>query len=154
MSTSSSEPNPSHLIERSHWHASCRPSRHSVRIPGQIVRVRDFQLVADTIVNLSTWGALVGPADPVLTGEQVYASFRLPGADDWLDAMGVVTRVVHGRRPSEHQRQLGIEFTDLGPHDRYRIRRALESLPLAPPGARLGRRARVDLGVLLAAARF
>src|SRR6187397_873062 len=57
--------------------------RHAVQISCQVVRERDFRLVADTIVDLSTTGMLVTPADPVLTGERVIASFRLPGSTFW-----------------------------------------------------------------------
>src|SRR5690606_8362248 len=51
-----------------------RPTRHTVRQACQIVRERDFRLVADRIENLSTFGMLVSPADPVLTGEKVFVS--------------------------------------------------------------------------------
>lgn len=126
-----------------------RPSRHSLRLDCQIVRERDFQLVADRIENLSTWGALVGPADPVLTGEALLVSFRLPDGT-WIDASAVVTRVLHGRRPGESARRLGIEFRDLTEYDRFLLRRALGHRPLAPPGARPGRRCSIDLRRLVA----
>jgi probable phosphoglycerate mutase len=62
----------------------------------------------------------------------------------------VVTRVLHGRRPGESTRRLGIEFRDLTEYDRYLLRRAIGHRPLAPPGARPGRRQRVDLKLLVA----
>jgi len=112
-----------------------------VKIPCQVVRERDFRLVADRVENLSTWGMLVTPADPVVTGEKVFVSFQLPGSDnEWIDACATVRRVIHGRRPNECTRKLGLEFDDLRPYDRYRIRRALAKKPPAPPGARPGRR--------------
>ena len=117
-----------------------RPSRHPVNIPCQVVRERDFRLVADRVANLSTWGMLVSPADPVVTGEKVFVCFKLPGSEDWIDACATVTRVIHGRRPTETSRMLGLEFDDLAPYDRYRVRRALERRPVTPPGARPGRR--------------
>ena len=55
-----------------------RPSRHTVCIDCQVVRERDFRLVADRVENLSATGLLAGPADPVLTGERLIVSFRLP----------------------------------------------------------------------------
>lgn len=121
-----------------------RPVRHSTRQACQIVSETDFRLVADRIENLSTFGMLAGPADPVLTGEIVYVSFRLPDSGEWFDAKAVVARIVHGRRPSESARRLGLEFVELGAYDRYRLRRALEGRPAAPPGTRLGRRASAD----------
>lgn len=118
-----------------------RPSRHTVRIACQVVRERDFRLIADRVENLSSWGMLVTPSDPVVTGEKVFVSFQLPGTDEWIDACATVTRVLHGRRPSESTRKLGLEFDDLRPYDRYRIRRCLAKRPAIPPGPRPGRRA-------------
>lgn len=117
-----------------------RPSRHPVSIPCQVVRERDFRLVADQVMNLSTWGMLVSPADPVVTGEKVFVSFKLPGGEDWVDACATVTRVIHGRRPTETSRMLGLEFDDMSHYDRYRLRRALAKRPVTPPGVRQGRR--------------
>jgi hypothetical protein len=129
-----------------------RPTRYSARGACQIVRERDFQLIADTIYNLSTWGMLVGPADPVLTGERVLVSFELPGAQGWFDAAGSVTRVIHGRRASETTRKLGIEFDALRPYDQFRLRRALFGVPPVPLESRRGRRQnQFDLRALFAA---
>ena len=50
-------------MRRSPAKAHRRATRHSVRLECQVVRERDFQLVADRIVNLSTSGILVSPAD-------------------------------------------------------------------------------------------
>jgi PilZ domain len=118
-----------------------RPLRHTVRTQVQVISVGDFRLVADRMENLSSWGMLVSPADPVLTGERVYVSFQLPGTEEWFDACAVVTRVLHGRRPSDSTRKLGLEFEGMRPYERYRLRRALEALPASPPGVRPGRRA-------------
>jgi c-di-GMP-binding flagellar brake protein YcgR len=117
-----------------------RPVRYSARGPCQIVRDNDFRLVADQIENLSTWGMLVGPADPVLTGERVFVSFELPAGHGWFDATARVTRVVHGRRSKETTRLLGLEFEDLRPYDRYRLRQALAGIPPVPLRGRKGRR--------------
>lgn len=121
-----------------------RPVRHCLRGPCQVVRLRDFCLVADRIENLSSWGMLVGPADPVLTGEKVLVSFQLPADGRYIDALATVTRVVHGRRPGDRTRQLGLQFDQLSEYDRFRLRRALHRRPPAPPGPRPGRRAPVD----------
>lgn len=129
---------------------SRRPDRHSVRATCQVVSERDFRLVADRIENLSTRGMLVGPADPLLTGERVFVSFQLPGTREWFDAIAVVTRVVHGRRPQEITRKLGLEFLDLSPYDRYRLRKAVLQRPLAPPQARPGRRGNSEWTALVA----
>lgn len=128
-----------------------RPHRHTVHMLCQVVRERDFRLVADRVENLSTWGMLVSPAEAVLTGERVFVSFQLPGSQHWIDTQATVTRIVHGRRPTEDQRMLGLEFDALSSYDRYRLRRALLGRPVAPPGRRSGRRLQpFDLQALVA----
>ncbi|HXS16799.1 MAG TPA: PilZ domain-containing protein [Polyangiaceae bacterium] len=69
-----------------------RPERHTVRLCCQVVREHDFRLVADRVENLSTWGMLVSPAEPVLTGERVFVSFQIPGTRHYIDTMATVTR--------------------------------------------------------------
>ncbi len=114
--------------------------RHAVQISCQVVRERDFRLVADTIVDLSTSGMLVTPADPVLTGERVIASFRLPGSAFWIDVEGTVARVAHGRRPTEHTRALALEFDPLPGLTELVLGTALQGTPPLPPRMRPGRR--------------
>ena len=89
---------------------SRRPIRHTAHIACQVVRERDFRLVADRVANLSLNGMLVGPADPVLTGEKIIDSFPSPVDGLWIDAQATVTLVLHGRRPGEYRRALGLEF--------------------------------------------
>lgn len=113
-----------------------RPTRRTVRIPCSVVRERDFQLVADRILNLSIEGLLAGPADPTLTGEKLIISFQVPRSAYWVDVEAIVTRVVHGRRPGEHTRALGIEFEGLGRWAKFVLERNLRRLPAAPPGTR------------------
>ncbi|MDX2053381.1 MAG: PilZ domain-containing protein [Polyangiaceae bacterium] len=127
-----------------------RPSRHSVRTDCQVVRERDFSLVADTITDLSMTGMLVSPADPVLTGEKLIVSFRLPGTATWIDTDAVVARVVHGRRPQDRSRGLGILFEDLSHRLRFTLERSLRRLPLCPPS--FSRVVRTDAAMLKLAA--
>jgi hypothetical protein len=117
-----------------------RTPRRILRAKCQVVRERDFRLVADQVVDLSPTGALVMPADPVLTGEVVIISFKLPHIPYWLDAEATVARVVHGRRPGEHTRGLALTFVGLSGIDRYMIEQSLRYLPPAPPSFRAGRR--------------
>jgi hypothetical protein len=120
--------------------SSRRSTRHSVRIPCQVVRERDFSLVADRIVDLSDSGLRVMPADPALTGERLLVSFKLPKSRIWIDTEATVTRVVHGRRPGEYTRGLALEFDELGGLPRFMLKRLLKKTPPAPPGQRSGRR--------------
>ena len=119
---------------------SKRAPRHVLRAPCQVVRLRDFRLVADRTFDLSTEGLLVTPADAVMTGEEVLVSLRLPTTDEWLDATATVARVVHGRRPGEWTRGLGLLFDDLDARMRGLLERSLRRVPLCPPKGRPGRR--------------
>ncbi len=112
-----------------------RPSRHTVKIPCQVVRERDFCLVADEIADLSVTGMLVVPADPVLTGERVIVSFQTPIWGIWIDAEATVARVVHGRRPGEYSRALGLRFEGIDAWSRTVIEQNLRGLPPIPPGS-------------------
>ncbi|GMV15046.1 MAG: PilZ domain-containing protein [Polyangiaceae bacterium] len=115
-----------------------RTVRRTTRIPCQVVRLRDFNLVADVIENVSPDGLLVGPADVVLTGEPVIVSFQLPGIRDYIDAEAVVARVVHGRRPGETRRGLGLELTAISPFSKLLLSAYLKRLPPIPPAYRHG----------------
>jgi hypothetical protein len=117
-----------------------RGPRRAARLACQLVRERDFRLVADRIVDLSAGGLMVGPADPVLTGERLILSFCLPGSGYWIDSEAVVARVVHGRRPGEYTRNLGLSFEGLSPFSRLMLERSLLWMPPVPPGPRPGRR--------------
>jgi hypothetical protein len=117
-----------------------RHTRRLARLPCQVVRERDFRLVADTIANLSPTGLLVTPADPVLTGERLLVSFQVPGSSLWIDTEATVTRVVHGRRPGEYSRALGLEFDPLPIAAKLALEHSLGRLMPVPPGARPGRR--------------
>lgn len=116
---------------------SGRMPRHLLRLPCQVVRERDFRLIADRVENLSLTGLSVSPAEPVLTGERLIVSFRLPHEGIWVDAEARVTRVIHGRRPGEDQRALGLAFEDVSVELQLAIARELMKTPPAPPGRSL-----------------
>jgi hypothetical protein len=119
--------------------------RRLLRQRCQVVRERDFKLIADQVVDLSATGALVMPADPVLTGERVILSFQLPSSLHWVDTEALVTRVLHGRRPGEHTRGIALELDGLSGLNRFMLERALKYLPPAPPRYRAGRRENTEL---------
>jgi hypothetical protein len=119
----------------------------------QVVRERDFSLIADEVVDLSATGALVMPADPVLTGERVILSFQLPSSLYWVDTEALVTRVLHGRRPGEHTRGVALELDGLSGLSRFMLERALRYMPPAPPRYRPGRRDNMSLLPSLVGAR-
>lgn len=117
-----------------------RGARYTAKLCCQVVRERDFRLVADRILDLSPGGALVGPCDPVLTGERVILSFAALGGR-YVDAEAIVARVVHGRRGGEHTRYLGLSFEGLDQDSLAALHELLQWAVPAPPGARRERRA-------------
>lgn len=116
-----------------------RAFRHAVSLPCQIVRERDFRLVSEVALDLSTDGMLVPTDLPVLTGEPLLVSFQPPRSRRWVDAAAVVARVVHGRRPGDRGRWLGLSFQDLGPEAKQLLFRQLRDQP--PSGDRKRTRA-------------
>jgi hypothetical protein len=97
------------------------------------VRERDFLLIADQIDNLSVTGLMASPADSVLTGERLIVSFQAPGWGIWIDTEATVARVIHGRRPGEFSRGLGLEFDNLSDWQRFVIEKNLRWAPPVPP---------------------
>lgn len=108
-----------------------RPSRHAIRIPCQVVRPRDFKLIAESTLDLSELGMLAVPNRVVLTGEEVIVSFMAPYSRTWIDAEGTVARVVHGRREGDVSRAIGVSFDYLDEVSRAVLRQNLMGLP--PP---------------------
>lgn len=87
-----------------------RAFRRFVRVDCQVVRERDFKVIGDLAFDLSTRGMLVRATSRVLTGEEVVVTFRPPRCNAYVDAVGTVARVVHGRRPGDAGLGFGIEF--------------------------------------------
>lgn len=113
--------------------SSRRPPRLAARLRCQVVRERDFRLVADCIINLSARGVLVAPADPVLTGERVIVSFA-GSAGTWIDVQATVARVAHGRRRGEHTRSLGLRFDAMDGESEAALQRTLMGRVAVAPG--------------------
>jgi PilZ domain len=111
-----------------------RSSRRGVFLSCQVVRERDFKLVGQFALDLSLDGMLVSTRERVLTGEELLVSFRAPRSSIWIDAEARVARVIHGRRPSDAGRCLGLSFVGLGGSSSRALREALRGLPLAEPG--------------------
>ncbi|WP_394839000.1 PilZ domain-containing protein [Pendulispora rubella] len=114
--------------------------RHAVRLECQVVRERDFKLLSEQAVDLSAEGMLVLTDEAVLTGEEVLVSFRVPTLRAWFDAEATVARVVHGRRPNDRGRGLGLQFSRLGRVSASYVKAGLYRYPPTLPG----REPRVD----------
>lgn len=102
--------------------------RRYVRTPCQVVREHDFTLVGDLALDLSTNGMLVRAMKRVLTGEEVFLAFKPPRSNRWIDAQGVVARVVHGRRPGDSGLAFGIEFHTIDADHRQALFDALRGM--------------------------
>jgi hypothetical protein len=113
-----------------------RAFRREVILRCQVVRERDFRLVSDLALDLSTAGMLVSTEHRVLTGEELLVSFRPPRSSQWLDVSATVTRVIHGRRPTDRGRCLGIAFHGLDAASHRVLFHHLRGLP-PPEPARL-----------------
>jgi hypothetical protein len=105
--------------------------RRSVRVECQVVREHDFKLIGRKGIDLSPHGMLVQADERVLTGEPVLVAFRLPRSAWWFDAEATVARVVHGRRPGDTGRCVGLSFEAIEPDVQAFLRRALQGVP--PP---------------------
>jgi c-di-GMP-binding flagellar brake protein YcgR len=116
-----------------HVHSSQRRAiRRAVRVDCQVVRERDFKLLGDWALDISSDGMLVVTRDVVLTGEEVIVSFPIPRTRIIVDAQATVARVVHGRRPTDRDRRaLGLAFDALEPEYQRLLRAHLRNVP--PP---------------------
>jgi hypothetical protein len=106
--------------------------RRAVRVECQVVRERDFKLVGKSAIDLSTRGMLVETNERVLTGEPLVVAFRSPKSGRrWFDCEATVARVVHGRRPYDGGRFLGVRFERLDEWQSFVLKSELRGLP--PP---------------------
>ena len=110
-----------------------RAFRREVLLTCQVVRERDFRLVSELALDLSTEGMLVASEHTVLTGEPLLVSFRPPRADRFIDLEATVARVVHGRRPGDRGRCLGLSFHGASAHVQGLLFQHLRGLPPPEP---------------------
>lgn len=117
-----------------------RAVRRSVFVDCQVVRERRFQLLGERAVDLSTHGMLLLSERPVELGEELIATFRVPGSQRWVDTTATVVRTVRGRRRDDRGPAIGLSFAPLEADDNLRVRCALERFPPTFPS----RPSRVD----------
>jgi hypothetical protein len=104
-------------------------TRHRLRAACQVVRERDFKLVGSRMIDLSDGGALVAADETVRPGETVIVSLRPPRTANWVDALGVVTRIVAGRRSGDVGPAFGVTLAPVDRASREALRVALHRLP-------------------------
>lgn len=102
-----------------------RSVRRSVFVDCQVVRERGFRLIGERGVDLSTGGMLLLSDRSVTVGEELLATFRVPGTQRWIDTLATVVRVVHGRRRGDVGPAIGLSFAALDTVDNLLVRGAL-----------------------------
>jgi hypothetical protein len=110
-----------------------RSVRRHVRLECEVVRERGFRLLGRHAVDLSTSGMRIAAMDHALTGEPVVLAFRAPGSETWVDAEGLVARVVHGRRDFDFGPSIAIAFRELPDQLRGILRKQLLKCPPTQP---------------------
>jgi hypothetical protein len=106
-----------------------RATRRSVLVDCQVVRERGFELMGERAVDLSMHGMLLSSNRSAKIGEELIATFRVPGTRVWIDTLATVVRVVHGRRNGDRGPALGLAFGALEPNEESLLRRALLVFP-------------------------
>jgi hypothetical protein len=123
--------------------------RRAIGVECQVVREHDFRLIGRFGIDVSPCGMLVAAHDPVLTGEPVIVSLRVPRTQRWFDAEGTIARVVHGRRPGDPGRGFGVRFDRIEDEAEWLLAQALRDIP--PPLPKRERRVDYAASVRLAA---
>jgi hypothetical protein len=106
-----------------------RAVRRSCFVDCQVVRERRFELLGERAVDLSTHGMLLLSERPVMLGEELIATFRVPGSQRWVDTVATVVRTVRGRRRGDRGPAIGLSFAPLEADDNLRVRTSLERFP-------------------------
>jgi PilZ domain len=113
-------------------HADCSRARirRAVQTRCQVLRQRDFKLVGTTVLDLSVRGMLVETHERILTGEELYVSFKSLSGKRWFDCAATVARIVHGRRLLDPKRALGIRFEGLDAWEQLLLCEDLRQAPV------------------------
>lgn len=108
-------------------------SRRIVRLGCEVVRTRDYRVVARKMVDLSLSGMQVLAEDELTLGEEVEVFFRVPYSGVWALAEGSVARVIRGKRPGDEGPAYGIELGLFNPDVAHAMREAQYRFPPTIP---------------------
>ena len=108
-----------------------REVRRAVGVTCQVVRERDFRLVAEQALDLSPDGMLVSSEHDMAVGENLIVSFKATQLGLWFDTEASVARIVKGRRYGDHGAGIGLSFSTLDRVKRLILRGHLRRVP--PP---------------------
>jgi hypothetical protein len=110
--------------------AERRAVRHAVELSCSVVRERDSKLASLRAIDLSPDGMRVELKDvDVDLGDRFFVCFRTTPFGIWFYTDAFATRMLHGRRPKEQGRALGLKFGSLSSVSRLCIRGALRKVP-------------------------
>lgn len=108
-----------------------REVRRAITVACQIVRERDFQLVAEKALDLSSDGMLIATDVELDVGENVFVSFKATDLGLWFDSEANVARVIRGRRPGDKGKGVALRFSTMSRVKRFILRNHLRRVP--PP---------------------
>ena len=108
-----------------------REIRRAVEIACQVVRERDFRLVAERTLDVSPDGMRIASAIDLEPGDNLIVSFQATGLGLWFDTEATVTRLIRGRRPGDRGPGAALAFSSLDRVKRLILRGHLRRLP--PP---------------------
>jgi PilZ domain len=110
--------------------AKRRAIRHAVDLSCSVVRERGSALVGLRAIDLSPEGMRIELKEvDVEIGDRFFVCFRTTPFGIWFYTDAYATRVLHGRRPREEGRSLGLRFGSLSAVSRMCIRGALRRVP-------------------------
>jgi hypothetical protein len=104
----------------------------------RVVSEKDFKVVSDRAFDLSPQGMLIPTMARVDVGEDVIVSFRATDLGIWFDTDATIARIIHGRRPGDTARCIGVDFKSLSAVHRLILRGHLRRVP--PPLPRRAQR--------------
>ena len=108
-----------------------REVRRAMGITCQVVRERDFRLVAERALDVSPDGMLVQTESELEMGESLIVSFKATQLGLWFDTEASVARIVKGRRDGDRGAGIGLSFSTLDRVKRLILRGHLRRVP--PP---------------------
>lgn len=115
-----------------------REIRRAVPLRCQVVRERDFALIAESALDVSPDGMCVLTEADLEPGENVFVSFQATELGIWFDTEAKVARVIRGRRPGDKGRGAGLRFSTMTRVKRFILRNHLRRIP--PPVPRRSQR--------------
>ncbi|MBX3189033.1 MAG: PilZ domain-containing protein [Labilithrix sp.] len=116
-----------------------REVRKAVALGCQVIRERDFRIIATQALDLSPDGMLVRTTSFVEPGENMLVCFKATSLGLWFDSEASVARVIQGRRTEDKGGvALGLSFSTLDRVKRLILRGHLRRIP--PPLPRRAQR--------------